>query len=168
MVTGLVAAFWKDKIPQTTVGTYETALMDLDMSIAGTVFKRILAECKFFPSIAEIRALAREETSNLPTVDEAYDEALKAVRRWGHTRQPEWSHPVIAQAMDGIGWREFCLSENIMATRVHFKQAYERCAERYMRDEQSAGCLGLPPKEERKRLGPTRIGKLLTEGKDAD
>jgi hypothetical protein len=42
----------------------------------------------------------------------------------GHAGKPEFSSPLIAKAVDTLGWRTICLSDNVAIERAHFMQVY--------------------------------------------
>jgi len=85
----------------------------------------------FPPSIAELRDMAfRVANPNRMSAEEAWGEVQKAIRRIGFYRAPEFDDPAIGRAVQIIGWRALCLSENEMADRAHFFRIYQAVAER--------------------------------------
>ena len=47
-----------------------------------------------------------------PTGAEAWGEFKREVHRTGYYGTPQFSHPLIQRAIDIMGWREMCLSED--------------------------------------------------------
>lgn len=119
----------------------------------------------FFPAASEIRAAAiemRDAAEHLPTAQDAWAEICRIKDQGGITvsqrlawvtfpdgtreqvcvfterRAPErddWSHPLIDQALRGIGgWNMLMDSDLPAAERARFLEAYKDCLKRY-RDE---------------------------------
>jgi len=85
----------------------------------------------FPPSIAELRDMAfKVANPNRVSAEEAWGEVQKAIRQTGFYRAPEFDDPAIGRAVQIIGWRALCLSENEMADRAHFFRVYQAVAER--------------------------------------
>lgn len=61
---------------------------------------------------------------------EAWGEVLEQVGRTGSYGVPEFSTELIKKAVQCVGWRDICLSENIGVERAHFLRAYDRLIER--------------------------------------
>ena len=43
---------------------------------------------------------------------------------------PKFKDPLIQKAVDIMGWKELCLSENQVADRAHFMKIYDKLVER--------------------------------------
>ena len=56
---------------------------------------------------------------------EAWGIVLKEIQRVGFYRSPTFTDPVIAKAVDCIGWQTLCSSDNQVADRAHFGKVYE-------------------------------------------
>jgi hypothetical protein len=120
-------------------------LDDLDF---GVVKAALLVHCKsakFLPSPAELREIASSGGKGQRSGFEAWGDVLAVVRRVGRYREPRFTDPAVAQAVQAIGWREICDSENPEATRAHFARAYESAAAESRRTGQ---------------IGQSAIGKL--------
>jgi len=92
-----------------------------------------ISRSTFFPTIAELRSAAFsiiEAANPIPTDYEAWAEVQAEIRREGHCGQPKFTNPLAAQVVQQLGWRYLCLSENPVADRAHFVQAYQAMAER--------------------------------------
>jgi len=93
----------------------------------------LLARGDLDAAIAELRAAAFNilETANpIPTDYEAWAEVQAEIRRVGHCGQPQFENPLAEQVVQQLGWRYLCLSENPVADRAHFVQAYQAMSER--------------------------------------
>ena len=78
--------------------------------------------------VALIREKAKSSQKKLP--GEAWAEVLGAIRSVGSYGSPEFSDPLIQKAVNCIGWRHLCLSENIEIQRAHFLKIYENLSKR--------------------------------------
>lgn len=85
----------------------------------------------FPPSIAELREAAYKLVSmDKLSAEEAWGEVQKAIRRFGSYRMPKFNSSIIGCAVEIIGWRALCASENEVADRAHFFRVYESLARR--------------------------------------
>jgi len=78
--------------------------------------------------IALIREKARAIQKKLP--GEAWAEVLGAISGIGFYGSPKFSDSLIKKAVNCIGWRHLCLSENIEIQRAHFLKIYESLSKR--------------------------------------
>jgi hypothetical protein len=95
-----------------------------------------ISHSTFFPSIAELRSAAFgiiEAADPVPTDYEAWSEVQAEIHRVGYYNVPKFDHPLTSQVVEQLGWRYLCLSENPVADRAHFVQAYQVLAERQRR-----------------------------------
>ena len=65
---------------------------------------------------------------------EAWGEVIQAIQRFGFYRSPVFDDPLIARAVDALGWKYLCSSENVVADRAHFAKVYEQFVEREKQD----------------------------------
>jgi len=147
---------------------YGELLQDLELEAAVAAVRRVVAKSEWFPSVAAIRKeVAATTVDTYPEPELAWGEVLRAIRRHGMNREPEFDNPHTAAAVDAMGWRELCLSEEGDATvRAQFREAYRASRERAVNDARVPAIARTP--EQRKRLGSaTSIGsalRRLTEG----
>lgn len=78
--------------------------------------------------IAMIREKALAE--NKLTAGEAWGQVMKEISHVGSWGRPNFDNPIVAQAVDCMGWRTLCLSENISVERAHFLKIYVTLEER--------------------------------------
>lgn len=109
-------------------------LQDLDYGVCQNAVKQIIATSKFPPSIAEIREKYTELTV-LPVADagEAWEEVMRAIQHYGIYGEVEALNSLselVRQTVKRIGFRNLCLSENIVADRAHFFKIYDSIATR--------------------------------------
>ena len=131
------AAYPAWNVNEYTIEVYYQDLRDLpaDLLFAAATKARTNASrnLAFAPSTGEIRRAAAEilrSVRGVPSSYQAWQEVVRAMVDVGSYGTPSWSHPLIGQAVDALGWRNLCMSENAVADRARFIQAYEQLAER--------------------------------------
>jgi hypothetical protein len=133
-------AFPNFKTTERTPEVYYQLLAD----IPGDELKAAALHCvseqgrAFAPSIGEIRGAVAElrgMAGNVPGPFQAWQEVLAQFRETGSYGTPQFSHPLIAQAVRQMGWREMCLSENQIADRARFIQCYEQLMSRATKED---------------------------------
>lgn len=133
----LAAAFPANKVGPATVEVYALMLADIPPADLARAVSWCLANYKFFPTVAEIRAAALEASAyQVPDMDEAWLAVKREVSRVSSYGTPRFDHPAIAAAVQSVGWREICLEEEPFV-RAHFFRVYESAARR-MREEAQA------------------------------
>jgi hypothetical protein len=136
---------------QRMVHAYHIALSDIDADLLGCVVEHIISTATFFPSAGEIRRAAfhlAEIGLGIPSAQDAWAEVSAMTRKgfykqaaggWYEVRPPtpdDWSHPLVQKAVDAVGgWVALRTSENTVADRARFIQAYDVYVERYRETE---------------------------------
>lgn len=118
----------QDKDPEPIVNAWELMLQDIPFPIAKAALLKVCRSSRFFPTVADIVAAAREinpQVEQLPTAEEAWAEVQKEILRAGHNLPTRFSTPTIRHAVEAIGWMNILLSENAMADRAHFLRIYD-------------------------------------------
>lgn len=135
MVGTLAVAFSHAKVTDTTIEVYVRLLGDISVEVLTTAIEQCVTECKFFPTIAEIRdkVLALTAPQRRDPMD-AWGEVLQSIARVGFYNSPSFDDPLIARAVDSLGWKYLCSSENIVADRAHFSKLYEQLVQREAQD----------------------------------
>lgn len=132
LVTRLLAAFPAAKMRgdgRDTLQVYAAMLQDLELADAERAVVECIAECKFFPTVAEIRErVARARVAYQPA-ELAWCDVISAVRQFGIYRTPEFDNPCTAIAVSNVGWRAICNSTSPGVERAHFIRAYDRALE---------------------------------------
>lgn len=104
-------------------------LKDLPADVATAVLRKWVATEKWPPSIAEIRAGAADMINGpAPDWGDGWREVQKAlsycsIDQLGKVRT--LVSPATFSAIEKIGWRDICNSENPEALRAQFRQVYE-------------------------------------------
>lgn len=139
LVAVLLAAFPSAKSTAGTSEVYERMLADLDYPTANAAVERLIATCKFMPSIAEIRGACMDLShGDQRAGGEAWGECLKAISRFGIYRAPgkdfSFQDPLVARCVAALGWEALCNSENQAADRARFIELYDKLAVGARRD----------------------------------
>ena len=112
---------------------------DLPTDVLDKAVKKVVTECKFLPTVAEIIEAARglvaeaEPDTRVKTWAEAWGEIERAMYRtpWGRT--PTFSTPEIAEAVYSFGWNTLHTAEarEMPTIRAQIRRMYEDiCARR--------------------------------------
>jgi hypothetical protein len=121
------------RLSSAAVEVYVRLLGDLPALLLDQAVLDHIGRSAFFPAIAELRTAAfniLESADPLPGGYEAWAEVQSEIGRVGNGGVPTFSNPVTAQVVEQFGWRYLCLSENPVADRAHFVQAYQELAAR--------------------------------------
>ena len=119
---------------------YWDALNDLPFNIAMIAARKVIAtlENPFLPMPAVFRGMAAQITGpNIPPAPDAWAEGIKSIRNFGMYREPEALaslSPLTKKAVEAIGFKDICLSENIDVIRGQFRMAYEALEKREITD----------------------------------
>ena len=89
------------------------------------------------------------------TAGEAWAEVRGLIGKVGSYGYPKFSSRAIDKAVSAVGWRDMCLSENIMIERAHFLKIYDSIVKR---EEESQ--MMLPGNPLKKMI--ENVGKKLT------
>ena len=133
----LGAAYPRFELTPETVQIYEETLSDIPVDALQAATLDMVAESKFFPTVAEIRksafALMAEDE---PDAYSAWGKTLDLLRDGrGHpiiSRSREFDvHPLIEQTVRQVGgWSYLAQTENVVADRARFIDAYDRTIEK--------------------------------------
>lgn len=132
---------------------YAAGLMDLDFEAAKSAVIRIVHTAKFLPTVAEIREAAGiREYGPRRSGGEAWGSVIRAIRERGRHKTPgvdfAFNDPITARIVKAFGWFDLCASDNAVADRARFIDAYE-AVERTERTEAQAAFGGRNPQLER-------------------
>lgn len=109
-------------------------LKDLDYIVAQAAVQKYMLTNKFAPTIADIRELAANvKTGDKPLWSDGWEEVLRAISKYGSYRETEALQSMTETtrtAVKRLGFKNLCMSENIMADRANFRMIFEQIAER--------------------------------------
>lgn len=155
----LAAAYPHFRLTEETVAVYARTLGDLPWDLLQAAALQCIAECERFPSVAAIRRKALElqaQAEGVPTAYDAWREVQEAIARVGAYGRPAFSHPLVEQAVNALGWRTLCWSENQTADRARFLECYNQLLAR----SQRVGSMLPPVRKVVQRLARAREKKL--------
>ena len=140
--------------------------------------KKLVAEARFLPTIAEIADAAAEiigetnEELRIKPWNEAWGEIERAMQAtpWGKT--PQFSTPEIAQAVNSFGWLplQCSLAEDMPTVRAQMRRFYEDACRRskskaksdYALGRNPAGIIGVPKEKiENRSSGLTSTNDIM-------
>ena len=128
-------------------------LEDIPYSTAEIGIKKWVMTNKWSPSISDIRAMSEIVTrGEAKDWGNAWEEVINSIGAYGiyHIREAlETFDEITREAVERVGYRNICMSENIMAERANFRDIYKELSERKTKANQ------LSPKM-RELIGSTR------------
>ena len=124
----LAAAYPSFNLTRETIAVYQRVLSDVPDELLQGAALDAVSKSRFFPTVAELRDAAlsiKRIGAGEPSAFEAWDEVCRLIRDQGHGSTPEFSHPWIAAAVrQSGGWVRLCMSENSVADRARFLEAF--------------------------------------------
>lgn len=130
---------------------YTAGLRDLSTELLALVVDRAIKTLERLPTPAALRKLALElERGPAKAGATAWGEVLKAIQRFGPYRTPRFDDPLVAQAVEAIGWQTLNQSDyrEAVADRARFIELYDQLAASARATAQAAPALRsarLPP-----------------------
>lgn len=123
LILRILRTVWpQTRIDEDTITAYTWAFEDQPYELVEDAVKRWIKTGKFFPKPAELLEIISVQTVAPDLVPEAaWGEVIREARRVGYNRlpvfqngeflepeKPVFSSPLIAQAVEAIGWGELC------------------------------------------------------------
>lgn len=107
-------------------------LSDLDARLVSAAVQQHICTSRFPPTVADIREACSKVTVT-PRKDwlEGWHEIVKCIGTYGYYRPQEALKALRAfdettgRVAEMLGWQNLCMSENAVADRANFRQAYE-------------------------------------------
>ena len=138
------ATFPQYPITKETVSVYAEMLADVPYDHAERGLRDLLMTTDRWPSIAAIRRKVAERMGTLaPEKALAWAEVRAQITAVGRQGSPNFSHPVIREAVRTFGWWELCMSENLETTRAQFWRVYDELQTNH--DRQAITGIGFGP-----------------------
>lgn len=109
---------------------WQKAFYDHSYQVVSSATYQYILQNKFPPTIAEIREEVIKITNPdaLKTGEQAWEEVVKAVKRFGYYRQGEALKTLdkaTQRAVNTVGWQDICHSEKIGVVRSNFFKVFE-------------------------------------------
>lgn len=160
------------------IAIYRLMLADVPPTLLMLAVKKSIRECKFLPSVAELLGQcellndAVNEDLRVKDWDEAWGEIQRLMQSTPWGKQPQFSRPEIAQAVNSFGWNELqrVLAADMPAVRAQMRRFYEDACARskkqakneYALGKNPVGILGASkPKPRKKANELTSIGTVM-------
>lgn len=160
------------------IAIYSSMLADVPPTLLMLAVKKSIRECKFLPSVAELLGQcellndAVNEDLRVKDWDEAWGEIQRLMQSTPWGKQPQFSRPEIAQAVNSFGWNELqrVLAADMPAVRAQMRRFYEDACARskkqakneYALGKNPVGILGASkPKPRKKANELTSIGTVM-------
>lgn len=132
-VMSLLSLYYPERETSTElVEAYFIALVDLTDEQLEQAAAQAVRTLKWFPKVAELREIVGEQTAHgagVTTATEAIEQIYRTIREIGSYSSPRFDDPLLNRVVAAMGgWRELCLSENVMADRAHMIKLYGEIA----------------------------------------
>jgi hypothetical protein len=165
----LIAAYPNAKATIETIAVYDRHLSDIPDDELQVVIDQSIAECKFLPTVSELRDRWHSLTTTCGQLaaSDAWGMVKREIRRIGSWGTPTFDDPLIARVVANMGWLELCQSESPEGVdRAQFERAYNALSERSVKEQKL-----LPAARELTRRNGgslTHIGALLPKLKQVE
>lgn len=146
MLALLSVAYPNFELKDGTIQVYGRLLADIPGAVLEQAAIQITRTSKWFPSVAELVEASTGlmvEIQALPSEFEAWEEVYRMMQTKGwyprtdindRSGTPEFSHPLITRAVEVMGWKDLCMSEELNYTRPQFYKVYNSLKSRAMED----------------------------------
>lgn len=136
---------------------WASMLADVSSEDGASALRSHMANSQFFPTIADIRKRVALRRSPPMDAGSAWGEVQRSVSSQGRYRNPTWSHPAIAHAVNSIGWIAICDCDvdNLNTLRAQFER-YLKSAVENQQDAANVGQL-----EAHQRGGSLSAGEAM-------
>ncbi len=154
---------------ESMIDAFSSLLSDMTYAECNAAVSIILQTSPYLPAVADIRGKVLElKHGPVAAGGEAWGSVLSAMKKEGSYRTPgvefRFRDPVTAHCVQLMGWKDMCLSENVVADRARFIQLYDSLAVQE-RKEQQAPMLGAAREaREERQIGAGTIALRLVPG----
>lgn len=125
----LATAYPKDPVTEEQMQLYHQFFAPWPADQVGAAVRAHIATSPYFPRISDI--VGRIAEASAPTADMAWHEVADQIRQVGFYGRPTWSHALIRDTVQRLGWATLCLSEQPDVVRGQFRAFYEAARTRY-------------------------------------
>jgi len=134
----LIASLYPNWVPnKDTITVFHELLKDLDGELVISSIKVLLQTTEKQPTVAGIRKQVLSTMGVLPiSRSEAWEEVRLAIKKYGRDGfrlYIEDATEVCLKAVETIGWKELCVTENVDITRAHFWKVYDELVEKSLK-----------------------------------
>lgn len=159
----LFAAYPNNHATEGTVAIYLRLLADIDPADLQTCVDQAIAECKFLPTVAELRERYHllTRTLNQLAPAEAWGLVQAELKRVGSWGSPKFDDPLVAQVVRSMGWINLCQSDQPGVDRAQFMRMYEQIMGRREQIDRLLPQARELLEDSAQRSGPKRLADLL-------
>lgn len=128
----LFSAYPNTEVGEGTVAIYIRLLGDIPVEELQAVVDQCIADCKFLPTVAEVRDHWRNLTRTLGELSgaEAWGLVQAEIRSIGSWGSPRFESAKVQRVVDMMGWLNICQSENLAVDRAQFMRIFDTLADR--------------------------------------
>ena len=128
----LFAAYPNSQVSDDTVAIYLRLLQDIPVEDLQTVVDQCIAQCKFLPTVAEVREQWHNLTRNLAQMsgEEAWGLVQAEIRRIGSWGAPHFEDERVMKVVRSMGWNNICQSDEPAVDRAQFMRIYNQMSHR--------------------------------------
>ena len=122
-----------------TIELWSVMFANDPLEVVKVALYKLIATSVYPPSIADIRkAMVFVSDTGENDMGRAWGEVIKAVGSYGYMREQEALESmtlITRRAVESMGWKNICQSENLMADRAHFFKIYQAISDRVTEDK---------------------------------
>lgn len=141
-------------------GVWADMLPDVSSEDGARALRAHIATSPHFPTIADIRRRVGSKRSPQIDAGSAWGEVQRSISSQGRYRNPQWSHPAIAHAVNAIGWIAICDSDTDDAGTL--RAQFERYLKSAVDNQQEAANVG-QLEAHRDRSGSIGAGEAIKQ-----
>ena len=140
LVKGLKSVYTRDNFlpDEEAIKIWYALLKDIPYEILNLAIQKYMMSEVFPPTIADLRSLSAEIKQGQQTDwGSGWEQVLRAIRKYGMYEQQkalDSMDEITRKSVERLGFREICLSENIVTDRANFRMIYEELAARKKQD----------------------------------
>lgn len=99
----------QNSMPPERIRVYVRQLTDLPLDAVLAALDRCGKTIDRFPSVAEIRReVANMHSAPGEIAESAWPKVMREIKRVGYMKSPVFDDPIIAAAVESVGWRNLC------------------------------------------------------------
>lgn len=140
LVKGLKSVYTRDNFlpDEEAIKIWYALLRDIQYEVLNLAIQKYMMSEVFPPTIADLRSLAAEVQQRQPSDwGDGWEQVLRAIRKYGMyepNKALESMDEITRKCVERLGFKDLCLSKNIMADRANFRMIYEELAKRQKQD----------------------------------
>lgn len=118
------------QVAENTIALWKSVFGEEDRLIVEFAVRQLSTTCVYPPTIAKIlETLEKIKRGDGIDSGSAWKQVREAMHHFGYMREKEAlssMHPITAQVVGCMGWKDLCKSENSIVDRDHFCKLFDR------------------------------------------